>query len=140
MSDIVFSTPAEFLALFGVDAEKRGGADFCCLVGRLVLLRSFPPVKCSGYSAAVFEMSVRHVSPLVYWSNMRRALAPVFDSGREALGALLGVPVRGEGDMTVYDIADALSRALLPSAPRGEAQRKAAELLTAAIVSRQKKK
>lgn len=128
-----YTSPAEFLGLFGVDPEKRGAADFCQLVDRLVLLRSFPGLGCSGYDAAIFEMCVRHNSPLVYFANMRRACAPVFDSGREAIEALSGVDVKGEGDMTVYALADAVARSLLPSAPRGEAQRSAAELLAAAI-------
>ena len=128
-----YTTPAEFLGLFGVDLEKRGAADFCELVGRIVLLRCFPELRCTGYDAAIFEMRARHNSPLVYWANMRRACAPVFDSGREAVEALSGVDVKGEGDMTVYALADAVARALLPSAPRGEAQRSAAVLLAAAI-------
>ena len=128
-----YSTPAEFLGLFGVDLEKRGAADFCQLVGRIVLLRSFPGLGCSGYDAVIFELRARHNSPLVYWANMRRACAPVFDSGREAVEALSGVDVKGEGDMTVYALAEAVARSLVPSAPRDAAQRSAAELLAAAI-------
>lgn len=128
-----YSTPAEFLGLFGVDLEKRGAADFCELVGRIVLLRCFPELRCTGYDAAIFEMRVRHNSPLVYWANMRRACAPVFESGREAVEALSGVSVAGEGDMTVYALAEAVARSLVPSAPRDAAQRSAAELLAAAI-------
>jgi hypothetical protein len=78
-------------------------------------------------------MRLRHNSPLVYWSNMRRACAPVFESGREAVEALSGVSVAGEGDMTVYALAEAVARSLVPSAPRDAAQRSAAELLAAAI-------
>lgn len=128
-----YTTPAEFLGLFGVDLEKRGAADFCQLVDRLVLLRSFPGLGCSGYDAVIFELRTRHNSPLVYWSNMRRACAPVFDSGREAVEALSGVDVKGEGDLTVYALAEAVARSLVPSAPRDAAQRSAAELLAAAI-------
>lgn len=128
-----YTSPAEFLGLFGVDPDKRGAADFCTLVDRLVLLRCFPELRCTGYDAAVFEMRARHNSPLVYWANMRRACAPVFDSGREAVEALSGVAVAGEGDMTVYQLADAVARSLVPSAPRERGQRMAAELLAAAI-------
>ncbi len=128
-----YTSPAEFLGLFGVDPEKRGAADFCQLVDRLVLLRSFPGLGCSGYDAAIFEMRARRNSPLVYFANMRRACAPVFDSGREAVEALSGVSVAGEGDMTVYALAEAVARSLVPSAPRDAAQRSAAELLAAAI-------
>ena len=128
-----YTSPAEFLGLFGVDLEKRGAADFCQLVDRLVLLRCFPELRCTGYDAAIFEMRVRHNSPLVYWANMRRACAPVFESGREAVEALSGVSVAGEGDMTVYALAEAVARSLVPSAPRDAAQRSAAELLAAAI-------
>ncbi len=135
-----YTTPAEFLELFGIDTEKRGAADFCELVSRIVLLRSFPDLRCSGYEAAIFEMRLRHNSPLVYWSNMRRACAPVFDSGREAIEALCGVDVAGEGDMTVYALADAVARSLVPGAPRDSAQRFAAELLAGAIRQGEKKK
>ena len=135
-----YTTPAEFLGLFGVDPEKRGAADFCELVSRIVLLRSFPGLGCSGYDAAIFEMRVRHNSPLVYFANMRRACAPVFDSGREAVEALSGVDVKGEGDMTVYALAEAVARSLVPSAPRGPAQRSAAELLASAIRQGRRKK
>lgn len=128
-----YTSPAEFLGLFGVDPDKRGAADFCTLVDRLVLLRCFPELRCTGYDAAIFEMRARHNSPLVYWANMRRACAPVFDSGREAVEALSGVSVAGEGDMTVYQLADAVARSLVPSAPRERGQRMAAELLAAAI-------
>ena len=135
-----YTTPAEFLGLFGVDPEKRGAADFCELVSRIVLLRSFPSLGCSGYDAAIFEMRARHNSPLVYFANMRRACAPVFDSGREAVEALSGVDVKGEGDMTVYALAEAVARSLVPSAPRGPAQRSAAELLASAIRQGRRKK
>lgn len=128
-----YTSPAGFLGLFGVDLEKRGAADFCELVDRIVLLRCFPELRCTGYDAVIFEMRARHNSPLVYWANMRRACAPVFESGREAVEALSGVSVAGEGDMTVYALAEAVARSLVPSAPRGEAQRSAAELLAAAI-------
>lgn len=128
-----YTSPAEFLGLFGVDLEKRGAADFCQLVDRLVLLRSFPGLGCSGYDAVIFELRARHNSPLVYFANMRRACAPVFESGREAVEALSGVSVAGEGDMTVYALAEAVARSLVPSAPRDAAQRSAAELLAAAI-------
>lgn len=128
-----YTSPAEFLGLFGVDLEKRGAADFCELVSRIVLLRCFPELRCTGYDAAIFEMRVRHNSPLVYWANMRRACAPVFESGREAVEALSGVSVAGEGDKTVYALAEAVARSLVPSAPRDAAQRSAAELLAAAI-------
>ena len=135
-----YTTPAEFLGLFGVDPEKRGAADFCQLVDRLVLLRSFPWLGCSGYDAVIFELRARHNSPLVYFANMRRACAPVFDSGREAVEALSGVDVKGEGDMTVYALAEAVARSLVPSAPRGPAQRSAAELLASAIRQGRRKK
>ena len=135
-----YTTPAEFLGLFGVDPEKRGAADFCELVDRLVLLRSFPGLGCSGYDAVIFELRARHNSPLVYFANMRRACAPVFESGREAVEALSGVSVAGEGDMTVYALAEAVARSLVPSAPRGPAQRSAAELLASAIRQGRRKK
>ena len=66
-----YTTPAEFLGLFGVDPEKRGAADFC---------------------------------------------------------------------MTVYALAEAVARSLVPSAPRGPAQRSAAELLASAIRQGRRKK
>ena len=148
MSDfnLEFSGAAEFLDLFGIDREKRGAADFCELVDKGVLLRRFPELKYGTYDAAVFARSVQHVSPLVYWSNMRRALAPIVECDRGALEALVGVPLP-EGEITAYTVADAVTRALV----RAEAYRErtpeekraafaAASLLAAAIRKRKEKK
>jgi len=40
-------------------------------------------------------MSAAHISPLVYWSNVKRAVRPLIDAGGETLRAL-GLPVEEE--------------------------------------------
>lgn len=40
-------------------------------------------------------MSACHISPLVYWSNMKRAVRPLLDAGGDTLRAL-GLPIVGD--------------------------------------------
>lgn len=129
-----FQTVGEFLDLFGVQRDKRGARDFCELVERAALLRRWPELGGNPYEVALFSLSSQHISPLVYWANMRRALAPVMDTDRDALAALLGGPVGDEDSFTVYDLAAALADALRSGV--GDDQRPAAELLSSALKHR----
>lgn len=129
-----FQTVGDFLDLFGVNRDKAGAEYFCELVERAAMLRHWPELGGNPWEVAAFAMAARHISPLVYWVNMRRALAPVMETDRDALAALLGGPV-GEGDsFTVYDLADALAAAIAPDV--GEGQRPAAVLLASALRQR----
>ena len=112
MEDLPYTTAQEFLALFDIDTERKGARDFCELVRRMALLRRFPDLRVGSHEIAAYDMSVRHCSPLVYWSNMRRAIAPAVEADRDTLRALLGFSLPGEGKITVYALAVALSGSL----------------------------
>lgn len=112
MEDIPYTTPEGFLELFDVDTATKGARDFCELVRRAALLQRFPEYHVGCYKIALYDMSTRHTSPLVYWSNMRRAIAPAVEAGRDTLRALMGFSVPGDGEVTVYALASALSGSL----------------------------
>lgn len=112
MEDIPYTTAPEFLALFDIDTDKKGARDFCELVRRMALVRRFPDLRIGCHELVGYELRLRHCSPLVYWSNMRRAIAPALDADRETLAALLGFSVPGEGKITAYALAVSLSGSL----------------------------
>lgn len=112
MEDLPYTTAQEFLALFDINTERKGARDFCELVRRMALLRRFPDLRVGSHEIAAYDMSVRHCSPLVYWSNMKRAIAPAVEADRDTLRALLGFSLPGEGGITVYALAVALSGSL----------------------------
>lgn len=106
-----FSTAEEFCGLFGIDTQRGGAADFCRIVSTAAALRFY--YLPGGVVDAVTEiMRERRISPRLFFSNVRRAMAPALGAGRDTLAAL-GVIVRGEGDhITVYELAGALAGAL----------------------------
>lgn len=112
MEDLPYTTAPEFLALFDIDTDKKGARDFCELVRRMALVRRFPDLHIGCHDLVTYDLRVRHCSPLVYWSNMRRAIAPALDADRDTLKALLGFSVPGEGNITVYALAVSLSGSL----------------------------
>ncbi len=110
--EAAFTTAGEFLDLFGVDRSKRGAKDFESLVYRGAVMERYPELHVNTYQVAMYDMSAGHISPLVYWSNMRRAIAPALQADRATLEALTGVRVAGEGEITAYALAAAVAASL----------------------------
>lgn len=112
MHDLPYTTPGEFLELFGIDTTRKGAADFCELVRRAALVARFPELHVGCYQVALLDMGARHNSPTVYWGNMKRAIAPALEAGRDTLGALLGFSIPGDGEVSTYALANALAGSL----------------------------
>lgn len=96
---------AELLALFGIDAREKWAARFVDLVEVGALLLHFERGTVSALERGY--MKELHLSPLVYWSQMKRAIRPLLAAGGDTLRAL-GVPVRGD-PMTAHELAAALA-------------------------------
>lgn len=98
---------ADLLALFSCD-NGSGVSWFCDLVEFAALLLWIKsPYKLGDLERAY--MKELHLSPLVYWSQQKRALRPLLAAGGDVLRAL-GVPVEGEPS-TVHELAQAVAAA-----------------------------
>lgn len=82
------------------------------MVETAALLHHFyPEVKCCWLVSTGMMRELR-VSPLVFWSNIKRELRPILTADPDTLRAL-GLPVQGQLQ-TVYDVAQALVDVLAP--------------------------
>lgn len=84
---------AELLAIFGIE-NNPWVERFVDLVETAALLRHFYG---KDYLGPLERQTMRELrlSPLVFWSNLKRAVRPMLSAGSETLRAL-GVPVVGE--------------------------------------------
>lgn len=102
----------DLLDLFGV-ADCVGSRRFIalCEVGAVMRRAALP------YSLGDLERLYMHdtrLSPLLWWSPIKRAVAPLLAAGGETLRAL-GVPVSGE-PATAHQLAAAVAAALADGA------------------------
>lgn len=83
----VWKDSAELLELFDIDITKSGARDFAALCDLWGLLLHFWP----EFNGAVIVRAMlrdSRVSPLVFWSNIRRSCAPLLRADRGTLAAL----------------------------------------------------
>lgn len=112
---LYFHTAEEFVGLFSLDASKPGVRDFCVLADLISMMLRFPQYRVSVSDLARLAMSEQRLSPLVYWSRMKRALKPVFDAS-DSLAAL-GVHVYGEAlscPLLAHGVGEAMSSTVTP--------------------------
>lgn len=87
-----FKDAEDLLALFEIDPRKPGAQDFLCLCDLYALMSRYA----STYDVTVSDlarvlMQQRRLSPLVFWSRMKRAIRPLICAEQSTLTAL-GVP------------------------------------------------
>lgn len=86
-----FKDCEELLSLFEIDAEKPGAEDFYVLADLYGLMSRFPQYRVTVADLAKLRMKERKMSPLVFWSRMKKAIKPLLDTDAETFRAL-GVP------------------------------------------------
>lgn len=86
-----FKDSEDLLALFEIDAAKPGAEDFCVCTELYGLMSRFPQYRVTVADLAKLRMKERGVSPLVFWSRMKKAIKPLLDTDAETFRAL-GVP------------------------------------------------
>ena len=97
----------ELLSLFSIQRSKWAELFIDLVESGAVVLRF------TGYDLGDLErqmMRELHLSPLVFWSNIKRAVRPLLDAGPATLQAL-GLPV-GSGLMTGHDLALSIATVL----------------------------
>lgn len=87
-----FKDAEDLLNLFEIDTRKPGAQDFLCLCDLYALMSRYS----STYDVTVADlarvlMQQRRLSPLVFWSRMKRAIRPLSCAEQSTLTAL-GVP------------------------------------------------
>lgn len=110
-----FYTADGFVELFSIDPKNNGARDFCTLADLVSLMLHFPQYNVSVSDLARIAMAEQRISPLVYWSRMKRALEPVFDAA-DSLPSL-GVSVAGETltcPLLAHAVGVAMSSTLKP--------------------------
>lgn len=87
-----FKDAEDLLNLFEIDTRKPGAQDFLCLCDLYALMSRYS----TTYDVTVADlarvlMQQRRLSPLVFWSRMKRAIRPLICAEQSTLTAL-GVP------------------------------------------------
>lgn len=87
-----FKDAEDLLNLFEIDTRKPGAQDFLCLCDLYALMSRYT----ATYDVTVADlarvlMHQRRLSPLVFWSRMKRAIRPLISAEQSTLTAL-GVP------------------------------------------------
>ena len=87
-----FKDAEDLLNLFEIDTRKPGAQDFLCLCDMYALMSRYT----TTYGVTVADlarmlMNQRRLSPMVFWSRMKRAIRPLISAEQSTLTAL-GVP------------------------------------------------
>lgn len=101
-------TADDFLRLFSVDCERAGARDFLDIVQMWSIQLLFPELEVNRRSLVRMVLRKKGISPMVYWSRMKRDLLPVLSAESDTLECL-GLPLPVE--RTCPDLVDALARA-----------------------------
>ena len=81
----------ELLELFDVDCSRNGAQNFVELAELLGLMMAFPELGVNDHLLTRSYLRTLRMSPLVFWSRMKRDLAPILEAEDITLDAL-GVP------------------------------------------------
>jgi hypothetical protein len=98
------------LELYSIDVSKSGAKYFIELAELLSLLNLFPEYGITSNQVFTEYLREEKISPLVFWSNMKRCIKPLLDADDECLNAL-GIPEPGKRTCPamVISVAAALS-------------------------------
>lgn len=107
--DDVYVTVEEFLEIFSVDPNTAGARDFVALVEFYSVQLLFPELEVNKRLLVKMMLKKQKISPLVFWSRMKRALLPILSADCETLRAL-GCPL--PDSRTCPDLVDSLAHAL----------------------------
>lgn len=103
-----WTTGSELVALFGLTEQAAGVRDFVALIEIGGELLQFPEFGLGTYAVAGELMRAAAISPLVFWTRVKRQCAPLMEAQGDTLEALgLHLP---EGKRTAYAVADAAAK------------------------------
>lgn len=131
-----WGTGGELLSLFGIDPQLRGAADMVALIEIGGELLQFPDLKVGVYAVAVELMRLQQLSPLVFWSRIKRQCAALMEAEADTLAAL-GLHLEPDAKRTAYAVANAAAEA---RAAMGGGDREWAMKYAAAIKQGRRKK
>ena len=87
-----FKEAEELCSLFEINTAKPGAEDFICLCDLYALMSRYgEQYHITVSDMAVMLMQQRGLSPMVFWSRMKRAIRPLIEADASTLRAL-GVP------------------------------------------------
>ena len=87
-----FQEAGELLDLYGIDQSKPGAQDFVVLADLYGLMSRYQDqYPCTVADLARLLMKNRKLSPMVFWSRMKRAIKPLMEADVDTLRAL-GIP------------------------------------------------
>lgn len=105
----VFVSARELLEMYGVDCKRTGADDFIAMAELLSLMLLYPEFEVNGHLLVRTYMSQKRLSPLVFWSRMKRDVMPILSADDDTLEAL-GIPL--PKSRTCYDLIKAVAAAL----------------------------
>ena len=106
----IWGNAEQLLELFCVDCSKNGAIDFIGLAEIGGELLQFPEYGCSFYDVAVALMRQHKLSPLVFWSRIKRHCAALMNADKSTLEAL-GLKLKGDKP-TAYEVTAAVAAAI----------------------------
>ena len=87
MKEELWVTVEEFLSLFSVDTKRAGARDFIDLTEMYSVQLLFPELEVSKRLIVKMLLSKKGISPLIFWSRMKRYLLPILSADSETLAA-----------------------------------------------------
>lgn len=99
----------DFLELFSVDCSRGGAEDFISLTELYSLCLAFPEYQVSFGALVKRTLKEKKLSPLVYWSRIKRDVREILEADDETLDCL-GVEL--PRDRNAADLSKALAAAL----------------------------
>lgn len=99
----MFSDAGELLELFSIDANTSGAEDFMAFVELTAHVMAFPDLGVTPRAVASALMGERKLSPLVFWSRIKRHCRPLYEADKETLCAL-GLIMSPDALVTGYSL------------------------------------
>lgn len=109
MNKELWLTARQLLELFSVDPERAGATDFIALAECYSVALLFPELGVTKRLLVKRLLRDHRLSPLVFWSRMKRDLLPILSADSELLDSL-GLPL--ERERTCPDLVEAVAAAL----------------------------
>ena len=116
----VFISAEELLEMYGIDSQRAGSQDFVTLSELLALCMAFPEYQVNGHLLVKTLLRQKRISPLVFWSRMKRDLMPILSADDETLDAL-GIPL--PKSRTCYDLIKAVAAAICDYISAGDLEK-----------------
>lgn len=107
-----FSDAFELLEIFDIDTELNGAQDFATFVNLSAHVMAHPDLRIRPRDVAAAIMGQAQLSPMIFWSRIKRHCRPLYEAAPETLVAL-GLSLDTREIVTGYSIGLAAANVVL---------------------------